>query len=378
MQLYKAHNQWKTRPADERFSSLSEMHGACRAYRVASAKSSASYKDLRVDVVNQDLCLVGKGGRSAQLSHWAFGQLSARVKAPAAYLRALPVTLAAQNINHGLKERGLEDGEETAELLFHKEAEDLTLKAVTSDRYSRIWNSDITAKLLNFQAANPEWKNPLAYEVAGTAGPQQWPALTGNMVPSGLYASDHDMFAFLVDESKTLKGSPQGLNRGFFVWNSEVGGSSFGFMDFLYDRVCGNNIVWGASKVREIKIRHVGEAEDRAFSQLAVEVKKYADSSPSEIEGVIERAQKYELGVKKEDILENVLSLVGKKRLDLSKKQLTEAIDLAHDRTERYGNPNTLWAVVSGLTEASQWGAHADERVKTDRAAGKLLEVVEF
>jgi len=42
--------------------------------------------------------------------------------------------------------------------------------------------------------------------------------------PAGIYASDHDMFSFLVNEEYRIDdGSDGGLARGFFVQNSEVG-----------------------------------------------------------------------------------------------------------------------------------------------------------
>ena len=43
-------------------------------------------------------------------------------------------------------------------------------------------------------------------------------------MPSGLYASDHDMFAFLVAPDRVISdGGGGSLMRGIFVRNSEVG-----------------------------------------------------------------------------------------------------------------------------------------------------------
>jgi hypothetical protein len=220
----------------------------------------------------------------------------------------------------------------------------------------------------------------MAYKVIEPSNGKGWPALTGEMEPGGLYASEHDMFAFLVDESKTLDGgSPMGLNRGFFCWNSEVGASSFGFMAFLYDRVCGNNIVWGAKNVTQIKVRHIGEANDRAFGQLKVEIKKYLDSSSNELENKIKSARTYYLGHDKKSVIETILNL-PKKVLspELTQQKLSQAIEIGENNTNRYGEPYTLWSVISGLTEASQYSGFTDERMKIDRAAGKLLNVIEF
>lgn len=374
MELFKAHEQWKTRPADERFTSLTDMHKACTGYRQIAGEAHVPMSTLRVEAQDNELVLQGKANVPAKLTHWAMGQLSAKAGAPAAYLRELPATLAAQNLNHGLKTKA-DKADPSANLLFHANGS-LMLRSVLSDQYTRIWNSDITERLMQFQAANPQWKNPLAYKTSAPATKGGWPTTTGEMEPAGLYASDHDMFAFLIDESKTLKGSPMGLNRGFFVWNSEVGASSFGVMTFLFDRVCGNNIVWGANNVSELRVRHVGNADARAFQNLAAEVRRYADSSASETEAQIVSAQRFELGATRSEALEKLTEIVNKRKIpDLTMTKLTQALEVAERREDRYGNPYSLWGAVSGLTEASQWKTHADERVKVDRAAGKLLKV---
>ena len=374
MELFKAHNQWKTRPADERFSNLIEMHMMVLAYRDAAADASVPYSQVRVEAQGDDIALVGKTGVPARLTHWSMGQLSSRAGAPASYLRELPTTLAAQNLNYGLKEPG-EYRDDTANLLFHKNGS-LVLRSCTSDKYSRIWNSDVTGRLCKLQEANPNWQNPKAFKIIEPGKDGGWPAKLGGLEPSGLYASDHDMFAFLVDESKTLAGSPQGLNRGFFVWNSEVGASSFGVMTFLYDRVCGNNIVWGASNVSEIRIRHVGNADYRAFNQLSVELKRYANSSASETEAQITKARNFILGKTKDECLDALMLHINKGKLtDLNRGKITDALLLAERREDRYGNPRSLWAAIGGLTENSQALPHADARLKIDRAAGKLLKI---
>lgn len=378
MELFKAHNQWKNRPVDERFKTIQEMHDACEGYRGSAVEAHVPYANLRVEAVDGDLKLVGKTNIPATLTHWSMGQICQQAGAPAAYIRQLPATLAAQNINHGIKERASDLDASPAALLFHKNGS-LVLRGAVSQKYTRIWNSDITKRLLALQASNPNWKNPMAYKVLAPSTDGGWPTFSQEMEPAGLYASDHDMFAFLVDESKTLEGSPQGLNRGFFCWNSEVGGASFGFQAFLYDRVCGNNIVWGARDVFQLKIRHVGKADDKAFRELALQLTQYTESATGNIEKMIKKARATEMGNTTEDILNNVFALATKvKAKELTQTRIKDAIKTAENRQDRYGAPNTLWSVVSGLTENSQFVKHADEKSKIDQAAGKLLNTIEF
>lgn len=385
MELMKAHNQWRIRPKDERFKTVSDLHESCTTYRNLSVGAEIPFEKLHVEPVyldheTSDLNLIGPSGKMAKLTHWSMGQLCTQASAPAAYLRTLPADLAARNINHGLAQRP--DRNKTSQLLFGKSfasETSLTLRAAVSESYSRIWNNDVTKRIKDLQDHNPNWVNPMAYEIKSPGKNGGWPEMTGAMVPSGLYASDHDMFAFLVDESKTFDGSPEGIKRGFFVWNSEVGAKSFGIMTFLYDQVCGNNIVWGAKNVLEMKIRHVGNADMKAFHQLSYDLKRYSESSTGEIETTIKRARMRVLGQNPAEILDSVFQLSTKiKEPLLTRSRLQDAISLAEVREERYGDPRSLWAIVGGLTEASQFIPHADERNKIDKAAGKLLSTIEF
>jgi hypothetical protein len=107
--LYAAHNQWMTRPADERYWSLEELLAHSRAERHASHESRTAIEDIRAEAVrvagydSPDLRLVAGCGDPLSLTHWSFGQLCAAADAPASYLRRLSANLAATNLNHGLR-----------------------------------------------------------------------------------------------------------------------------------------------------------------------------------------------------------------------------------------------------------------------------------
>ena len=152
MELFKAHRQWATRPADERFSSLQSLYDATKHYAdSAKERTDVRVDTLRVENVEGDVELLGRGGIPAKLTHWAFGQLCARIGAPASYLRELPATLAAQNLNHGLAQRVLDAKDATVNLLFHLNG-GYILRALTSDRYERIWNHEVAERLLDLQS----------------------------------------------------------------------------------------------------------------------------------------------------------------------------------------------------------------------------------
>jgi hypothetical protein len=205
--LEHATRQWSDRPADERFGSLADLHEKAKWYRTNAAVAKIKANALRVAAQADDLLLVGPSGASASLTNWSFGQVAQRAYAPAAYLKQLPASIAADCINDGLMKRA-EDAEIQLLLNQPKGGGGLQARAVNSSAYSRIWNTDITKRLLDLEAEGPWQPAPAAFDGS-----------------RGLYLGDRDMFAFLVDNERrifeTLPGG--GLSRGFFTSNSEVG-----------------------------------------------------------------------------------------------------------------------------------------------------------
>ena len=353
MELFKANKQWSTRPEDERFTSLETLHAACKAYASdAREKEGVPVDSLRVENVDGDVQLLGKGGIPARLTHWAFGQLAARVSAPASYLRTLPATLAVQNLNHGLAHRASQMVDGTVNLLFHSNGS-LLLRALTSDRYERVWNHEITERLLDLQSQGWEPARPDI-------------RVQDDRLP--LYASDHDMFAFIRSQDRVVKEGSSFLQRGLIVENSEVGASKLRLTRFLYREMCGNHIIWGAEGVTEIALRHVGNIREK-FGAWEAEITKYLDSSVSDDEAKIETARTRTIAGTKVEVLD---ALFGK-RLGLTRK----ALDAGYDAVipDQDGSPNTVWGMVQGLTRYSQTIAYADDRTIIDRAAGKIIDL---
>jgi hypothetical protein len=366
---------------DERFESVQALHDACLTIR-QSAKTSRdglTYAGLSAIAVGNEVELLSRAtGVQTQFTHWAFGQASQRAEAPAGYLRNLPATLAAQCLNHGFEKRASDQ----VALMFHQNSR-LVLRSLTSERYDRIWNSEITVRLLDL--LDRGWKVPPARPAHND--PRARPATAqdvlgdsefslsiniGDMIaPAGLYASDHDMFAFLVDPSRRIQdGSQSGLSRGFFVSNSEVGAASFRVTYFLYRHVCGNHIVWDASDVKQISIRHVGDASTRAFAELSAQLVEYDNASASDEESKIARARTLRLGTDKQAVLDKLLGM----RLPVSK----QTVLLAQANADEYAHENdplSVYGMVNGLTRIAQDTPYADERVQVDRAASKVMSV---
>jgi hypothetical protein len=379
--LHAASSQWAERPADERFWNLGELKAACQAARDGSAASTVALSALRAESHMNDVCLVGPSGKAAHFTHYAFGQLAQQCSAPADYLRRLPAPVAAQALTASIQATAKNPAVTPRNLLFHKNG-GLTLRACLSARYDRVWDSDVANMLERLDGwrapagrCPPDYKGATRPATAGDILPGQINIVPGDAIaPSGLYASDHDMFAFLVAPDRVISdGAGGALMRGIFVRNSEVGDASLSVTFFLMQAVCGNHIVWNATGVHEIRVRHVGEhTMRRAFRGFEAELWRYHDAAAEEEKGIIV-ARRMVLGQKKEDVLEALVKYAKSRSLPLSRTRLGEAYDVAADHEDWYGPPNTLWGVVAGLTHASQAGGYADDRAATDRAAGKLL-----
>lgn len=377
--LHAASSQWATRPADQRFWNLAALKEACRASREGSAIATVPFGSLKASAQGEEIFLSGRAGIPAHMTHYAFGQLATSVNAPAGYLRSLPSATAAECLNVGIEKA---KDRSDRKLLFHKNGS-LALRACLSEDYERVWDHEVCAYLEKLEG----WRNPAGLAPANYRGetrratvddilPGQINIGEGDLIaPAGLYASDHDMFAFLVAPDRTIDdGSGKPLMRGVFVKNSEVGDSSLVFTFFLMQAVCGNHIVWGARGVHEVRVRHMGKDPfTKAIKEFEVELRKYRDGAAEEEAGIA-KARKLVLGSTKDEVLSALVKYAKGHSLPLSRSRISEALDVAEQYRDWYGDPRSLWGAVAGLTHASQ-GTYQDDRETVDRAAGKLLEM---
>lgn len=99
-------SEWFSRPADERYLSLSDLYAAVRGRAERSRTRTVESAAIRVEASRDDgepLALVLPGSDvPIAPTHWSFGLLASLVGAPAAYLRQLPAPLAGINLQYGL------------------------------------------------------------------------------------------------------------------------------------------------------------------------------------------------------------------------------------------------------------------------------------
>ena len=90
-------SEWFSRPDDERYLSLSALHGAVRSRAECATARTVETRTIRVEARVNDVSRLALAfpGRDAPVSptHWSFGQLCGLVGAPSGYLRQLPATV---------------------------------------------------------------------------------------------------------------------------------------------------------------------------------------------------------------------------------------------------------------------------------------------
>lgn len=360
--LMQASNQWASRPADERYTSLIDMKDHFE--RIRSESRALKVSSRRIEALptedNKGLLIEVEGEQVAP-SNWAFGQLASRAEAPAGYLRTLPSPIVADCINYGLKYK--REVEEVG-LLVQKNSSNM-LRAATGPNYGRIWNGDITNELIKRFGDGVNGR----FRVPGEFGKD----VVVSKANTTLFAGDRDMFVFLADEKNRIEvpgrrqlGDGTALNgslaRGFFAWNSEVGSSTFGIATFLFDYVCMNRIVWGAKEYKQVTIRHTAGAPDRYIEEITPALLSYADSSTVSITHAIEAARAKRI--------DNVDEFLAKR---FSRRMATVLQDV-HKLEE--GRPiETLWDAATAVTAQARSITWQDQRVEMEAKAGELLDL---
>jgi hypothetical protein len=99
-------SEWFSRPDDERYLSLTDLHDAVRCRAECSQARTVESRAVRVEASrdNAERLALMVPGRDEPVAptHWSFGQLCSLVGAPSSYMRQLPAPLAAINLQHGL------------------------------------------------------------------------------------------------------------------------------------------------------------------------------------------------------------------------------------------------------------------------------------
>lgn len=363
-------SEWFSRPDDERYLSLSELHAATLSRAERATTRTVETREVRVEARRDNaerLALIVPGrDEPVAPTHWSFGQLCSLVGAPSGYLRELPAPLAGTNLQHGLLSH-------RAELMKTLETEDgrTELRAVTGPDYGRIWDHELVAAVMKIAGngtGDTRWKVP---------GLLDWSTMTHNphvevtKDTTTLYASDRDVFLFLVDDAHPIEagrlpnGDPDLFFRGFYCWNSEVGAKTLGMASFYLRAVCMNRNVWGAEGFEEISIRHSKFAANRFAHEAAPALGNFATSSPQPfMSGIM--AARARIVARTDEDRQDFLRKCG-----FSKAEAGRIIDTVLD--EEGHPPASIFDFVQGITALARAKPHQDARLELEARASRLL-----
>src|SRR5882762_2966569 len=197
-------SEWFSRPDDERYLDLTDLYIAVRRRAECAQARTVESRAVKVeasrDSAERLALLVPGRDEPVAPTHWSFGQLCSLVGAPSSYMRQLPAPLAGINLQHGLLSH-------RAELVKTLEADDgrVELRAVTGPDYGRIWDHELVAAVMKIAGngnGDTRWKVP---------GVLDWNTMTHNPFvditkdTTTLYASDRDVFLFLVDDTNPIE-----------------------------------------------------------------------------------------------------------------------------------------------------------------------------
>jgi len=396
--IFTASRQWAQRPADERFWTVGEMRATCKAYADSAVLAEGiDPSSLRFEPSDDGNEVVGRaesGSTPFLLTHHAFGQVAAAATAPADYMRKLPAYRAADLLTYHFSSPAARQERDLTprDVLLHRNSRGMIARAMTSERYERIWNFEVCDLLQAL--ADCGWKVPPGRRPYGQNADKietrrateadiisfgdnagGLPVRVGDEIaPSGLYASDHDMFAIMVDPQRTIDdGSAGGLYRAVMLGNSEVGGGSLEATLMWLRSVCGNHILWGVQGVQRWSLRHTGNVRQR-WQEAMRWITTNGSKNLLGDEQAIRKLREVKLGGDREQTVESVYRF---RISGLSQRDIESAYDIT-STTPEDGDPRSAWGIAQGLTRLSQQSVYADKRNKLDEAAGKVLAKIKL
>lgn len=392
--LMQAARQWMGRPGDVRFWDLAAMKAAAESDRQLGLEKRVDPREVCKHVYGENdtgRLTLGTGAESYDFTDWALGQLLSRLSAGASKAvmqRVTPTTVVA--VLQDLA-KSFERHNPTAMLVKRPEVSEdgVTgglVRAFLSDRYERLWDVELLEQLGSAEQEgwrvpparpSPGWKGETRFATAADVLQSRHKGLGitegDTIAPGGLYRSDRNMFAFLVNDDRPMTdplGEP--MYRGFFLANSEVGAASASLSTFWYRAVCGNHIVWDATEVEVFSARHVGTGVHGVRGALEGLLANPHDSRQT-LEKRMKELVGYSLGDNKKAVIDNIVSM---ELATLGERKATAIYELGEQHMTTDGSPMSAWGFVQAITRHSQTLASADARVAMDADAGKLLQLV--
>ena len=375
-------SQWFSRPADQKFLSLDEMLKFKRADReTLESKIVNTHKmkiigdfdpenpsrgDLKIEYTDEN-----RRENLVTPTNWSMGQISQLAGAPAGYLKDLPAPLVADCLEWGLRHN------RSRELVKVYDQSEGELRVATGPDYGRIYDTEIIEPITRLvEHSGGRWKVPGMMTGRGDNGRAVYdPDIPVSMETTTLFASDRDVFIFLVDDKNPIEigllpdGSPDLVFRGFYAWNSETGSKTAGIAAMYLRGVCMNRNLWGVENFQEIKIRHTKNAPIRFAEEARPALQSFANGATQNFLDGIKAAQDAKIA---SDDDERMAFLT--KRVGLSQRMAKAA--MVRHMAEEQKPIETVWDAAQGITAIARDIPHQDARIDVERKAGKILDAV--
>jgi hypothetical protein len=366
--------QWASRPDDQRFLNLGDLHAQVSQW----AAESTTREVMPAKIVangseegDQTALTIDCDGVVLDPTHFAFGQLCGLIGAPAEYLRRLSAPMAAMNINYGLQA-----AKQTPKSAYQWKNGGHHLRALTSTQYGRILDRSVVEAVQQI-AGNGDGKDGFRWKVPGLidwATSSYNPNVDVTKETTTLYASDRDVFMFLVDDrhpisiGKLPSGDDDLVFRGFYTWNSEVGNRKFGIATFYLRGVCANRCLWGVEGFSELTFAHRSGAPERFAEEVTPALLSYAEMDTVKLLTGVKQAKAKVVAKTDEERVEFLA------RHQFSENQAKALIILGE--LEEGHPPASVWDFAQCITAQARSVAYQDRRIHLERVAGKLLDKV--
>lgn len=372
-------SEWFSRPDDERFTSLADLYAHTKKSADESRSTLLDVRGINVNASreNPDRLTLAfaddtRGGQvqtDIAPTHWSFSQLASLLGVPAGYMRKLPAPIAGINLQYALA-----NFREEMIKAYIRQNGRTELRAATGPTYGRIHDHELVAAV---QALAGDGRGETRWKIPGVL---DWstmrydPFAPVTKESTTLFASDRDVFLFLVDDThpieigKLANGEPDVVFRGFYAWNSEVGSKTIGLAAFYMRAACQNRNLWGVEGFREFTFKHSSGAPSRFARETMPALESFSNQGTSALLAGV-NAAKSAIVAKTDDERGEFLARQG-----FSKPQAKTIIDSVLG--EEGKAPESVWDFVQGITATARKEGHQDERIELERKAGKLLDKV--
>jgi len=368
-------SQWNKRGEDERFENLVVLETFKHLGLKHMVERKVQLEDIEFDH-NDNVLHVLIPGTNIQLdlTNWAFSQLCGWLTAPSAHYRAFPAIRAADNLNYWARNSN------DVEVKIYYDEKAGKLHAVTGPNYGRVHDYSVVQSVREIAgdgvSKDALWRVPgsidwSSYFRSDTV--RYSPAVSVDKQNTTLYASDRDMFLFLVDDHNPIEigklpnGDSDLVFRGFNVSNSEVGKAPLEFRTMLLRGVCMNRCLWGveASSIESLYIKHTKRAPEYYRDKLIPILNNISLAGSSSVLETVNSARAIKF-MKDEDRL---TFLTGQ---GFTLKQAI-AIQKEAYHTDQTP-PDNLWLMVNAITAWARTKPYQDQRWALEQQAGQLLK----